>query len=218
MNTFSFNCILLYSGHDVMMRFTQLFFIMWNPNYIIWLSFHIAKQICVNLNLCPLKIKCWYNANFVVTGGTAGCLNDNLQCHQWPQSWHYDNSQFSVSTKQYLLLGAVDWSLVSVGYLIRVDKMPTLWSLVELQVVSMTTCSATVTIKLALWQLSVFSVYYAAVPVAGCSWLALVSVGNLICGLAPKGCPGSPPLRQVGQKPPGHIDSHHITEFTLEGV
>ena len=34
------------------------------------------------------------DANFVITCGTAGCHYDNLQCHQWLQSWHRDDSQF----------------------------------------------------------------------------------------------------------------------------
>ena len=33
---------------------------------------------------------------FVITGGTWGCHNDNLRCHHWWQSWHHDNSWFSV--------------------------------------------------------------------------------------------------------------------------
>ena len=37
------------------------------------------------------------DANFVITGGTGGCHYDNLQCHQWWQSWHHNNSQFSMS-------------------------------------------------------------------------------------------------------------------------
>ena len=43
-----------------------------------------------------LKTKSCHNANFVATGGTVGCHIDNLRCHQWRQSWHYDNSWFSV--------------------------------------------------------------------------------------------------------------------------
>ena len=35
-----------------------------------------------------------HDANFVVTGGTVGCHNDNLRCRQWRQSWHHDNSRF----------------------------------------------------------------------------------------------------------------------------
>ena len=37
-----------------------------------------------------------------VTGGTVGCHNDNLRCHQWRQSWHYDNSWFSVYVNSIL--------------------------------------------------------------------------------------------------------------------
>ena len=33
-----------------------------------------------------------HDANFVITGGTTGCRDDNLWCHQWWQSWHHDNS------------------------------------------------------------------------------------------------------------------------------
>ena len=35
-----------------------------------------------------------HDANLIVTGGTAGCLYDNLQCHQWRQSWHHDDAGF----------------------------------------------------------------------------------------------------------------------------
>ena len=34
-----------------------------------------------------------YDANFVVTGSTGGCHKDNLQCHQWSQSWYHQNSR-----------------------------------------------------------------------------------------------------------------------------
>ena len=37
-----------------------------------------------------------HDDNFVVTGGTWGCHNDNLRYHQWQQRWHHDVSQFSV--------------------------------------------------------------------------------------------------------------------------
>ena len=37
--------------------------------------------------------------NFVVTVGTPVCHNNNnLRCRQWLQSWHYDNSRFSVKS------------------------------------------------------------------------------------------------------------------------
>ena len=32
----------------------------------------------------------------LVVAGTMGCHYDNLQYHQWWQSWHYDNSQCSM--------------------------------------------------------------------------------------------------------------------------
>ena len=49
-----------------------------------------------------LKTKSCRNANIDVTGGTVGCHNDNLRCHQWRQSWHYDNSWFSVYVNSIL--------------------------------------------------------------------------------------------------------------------
>ena len=42
-----------------------------------------------------LKIESPWHQLFL-TPGTEGC-HDNLQWHQWGQSWHHDNSQFSVS-------------------------------------------------------------------------------------------------------------------------
>ena len=47
----------------------------------------------------PLKTQSCHDAAFVVTGGITGSCYDNQWCHQWWQSWHYDNSQFSVSQK-----------------------------------------------------------------------------------------------------------------------
>ena len=42
-----------------------------------------------------LKIKYHQFANFVITGGTISCHNDNLWCHQWWQSRQTDNLLFS---------------------------------------------------------------------------------------------------------------------------
>ena len=36
------------------------------------------------------------NEKFVTIGSTGSCLDDNLWCHQWRQSWQHDASQFSV--------------------------------------------------------------------------------------------------------------------------
>ena len=38
------------------------------------------------------------DANFVITGGIGGCRLDNLQCHQWWQSWHHNYSVFTAYT------------------------------------------------------------------------------------------------------------------------
>ena len=47
-----------------------------------------------------LKTESCHNANFVVTGGTVSCHKDNLRCRQWRQSWHHDDSRFSVHRLQ----------------------------------------------------------------------------------------------------------------------
>ena len=55
----------------------------------------------VQMNLClysysyipmppTMKTESCHDANFVITGDTAGCHNDNLRCHQWRHhSWHH---------------------------------------------------------------------------------------------------------------------------------
>ena len=42
------------------------------------------------------KVGIMHNTNFVIAGGTTGCHNDNLWCHQRWQSWHYDNPCYSL--------------------------------------------------------------------------------------------------------------------------
>ena len=39
--------------------------------------------------------------NFVVTGGTVSCRNDNLRCHRWQQSCQIDDLLFSVIVFNY---------------------------------------------------------------------------------------------------------------------
>ena len=46
--------------------------------------------------------RCHHDGNFVITGGTRGCHYDNLWCLQWWQSWHHENSGFSVDAIPYL--------------------------------------------------------------------------------------------------------------------
>ena len=48
-----------------------------------------------------LKTESCPEANFVITGDTGGCLNDNLQCHHWWQSWHYDNKVGIITTPSF---------------------------------------------------------------------------------------------------------------------
>ena len=57
-------------------------------------SDHVKKS----LQLLPttLKTKCRRFDNFVVTGGTVSCRNDNLRCHKLRQSCQIDNLLFSV--------------------------------------------------------------------------------------------------------------------------
>ena len=63
------------------------------------LASHSSISVCV---LQTLKAKSCHDAIFVVTDGIGGCLYDNLQCHQWRQSRHYDNSWFSVKANIYV--------------------------------------------------------------------------------------------------------------------
>ena len=48
-----------------------------------------------NLNVNQtLEIKCNHDGNFVTTGGTQGCHNNNHQCHNWWEIWHHNQYQF----------------------------------------------------------------------------------------------------------------------------
>ena len=58
----------------------------------------IVHGLCSMILLMPLKTESCHDINLVVIGGTAGCLYDNLQCHQWRKRCHHGNSQFSVIT------------------------------------------------------------------------------------------------------------------------
>ena len=71
-------------------RIQDLSLIWWSPDNTINLKVDQFGQ------KWSLETESYHDANFVITGSTGGCHNDNLRCHQWWQSWHYDNSQFSV--------------------------------------------------------------------------------------------------------------------------
>ena len=67
------------------------------------------------------NIRSCHDANFVVTGGTAGCLYDNLQCRQWQQSWHHDNSPFSLQSNKHVYSQCTD---VKISVAVVSDKFP----------------------------------------------------------------------------------------------
>ena len=46
-------------------------------------------------HVCTLKTKGCQFDNFVITGSTISCYNDNLRCYQWWQSCQIDNILFS---------------------------------------------------------------------------------------------------------------------------
>ena len=58
-----------------------------------WLGAHLGWSLYFHNHL-PMLITLSYHedANSVITGGPAGCRNDNLQGHQWWQSWKMTTS------------------------------------------------------------------------------------------------------------------------------
>ena len=60
------------------------------------INMHQNKGIVM---LTALSLLHWktsrHDANFVLNGGTTGCHDDNLWCHQWQQSWHHEDFQLS---------------------------------------------------------------------------------------------------------------------------
>ena len=72
---------------------TQGIFVKWLP----LVSSCTSQSIVVNYSIkVLLKTKSCNDANFVFTSGTACILYDNQRCLQWQQSWHCDDSWFSV--------------------------------------------------------------------------------------------------------------------------
>ena len=65
-----------------------------------------------NSRLRALKTKNHHDADFVITGGTGGCHDDNLQCHQGWQSRHHDNFRFLViGHPTELVASSTHWNL-----------------------------------------------------------------------------------------------------------
>ena len=86
-----------------------------NDMFMIWAYHQNDPEQHISMHVlckCSLKMRSLCDANFVIDNGTTGCHNDdanfviddsttgchhdNLWCHQWWQSWHHDNSQFTV--------------------------------------------------------------------------------------------------------------------------
>ena len=71
---------------------------------------HCIEGVNKGVHLIPtLKTKNCHDAILVVTGDTAGCQYDNLQCHQWWKSWHHDNHQISVYVSWWYMF-QITWS------------------------------------------------------------------------------------------------------------
>ena len=62
--------------------------------------FQICHPMSVDYHKWPLKTKDCQFDNFVVTGCTISCHNDNLRCHQSRQSCQIDNLLFSVTSQE----------------------------------------------------------------------------------------------------------------------
>ena len=67
--------------------------------FSLWHNQTLMQQLlCFFVNWIYQKTESCHDANFIIIGDIRGCHNDNLWCHQWWQSWHHDNSLFSVFT------------------------------------------------------------------------------------------------------------------------
>ena len=60
-----------------------------------WICYQ-SSELNKSTRITAPKIERYHNAKFVVSSGTTDCHNDNLWSHQWKQSWHHNNSLFSV--------------------------------------------------------------------------------------------------------------------------
>ena len=79
--------------------FTEMFLVA-GLNEQIWKMNNADKEL-MKLDyhshcICSLETKGRQFDNFVATGGTVSCLNDNLRCHQWRQSCRIGDLSFSV--------------------------------------------------------------------------------------------------------------------------
>ena len=88
------HAILLKTGWYLIPMFITIGQATWNViTQYEFLAIFVCSLPCNTwIQLYTLNTESCYYVDFVVIGGTAGCHYDNLQCHQWWQSWHHENS------------------------------------------------------------------------------------------------------------------------------
>ena len=88
------HAILLKTGWYLIPMFITIGQATWNViTQYEFLAIFVCSLPCNTwIRLYTLNTESCYYVDFVVIGGTAGCHYDNLQCHQWWQSWHHENS------------------------------------------------------------------------------------------------------------------------------
>ena len=67
------------------------------------IGFNTVREMVRSSAAESLKAESCPDANFIIIGDTTGCRYDNLRCHQWRKSWHYDDSQFSIDNLPSLI-------------------------------------------------------------------------------------------------------------------
>ena len=84
------------------------FYIWYTENRVVistWLSFHWQHRRLSSFwppLMPPIMIMAsiWFPS--VITGISTGCHDDNHQCSMWQQSWHHENSRFSLHDEEIL--------------------------------------------------------------------------------------------------------------------
>ena len=80
---------------------------MWVNNWVMLFFSHWSIQVMILVWKASL-----HDANFVITGGTTGCHSNSLWCHQWWQSWHHGNYEFSAFSCIWQFIEKDEWSMI----------------------------------------------------------------------------------------------------------
>ena len=67
------------------------------------IGFNTVREMVRSSSAASLKADSCPDTNFIIIGDKTGCRYDNLRCHQWRKSWHYDDSQFSIDNLSGLI-------------------------------------------------------------------------------------------------------------------